>query len=178
MEAKSLYPTYYRTDTHWNCFGAFIGYQRLMQAIALRLPNVPQARLADFEITQFECPGMDLARMLDSLVTLSDSCIHLRPHASFTATQVQQATDGGARECHQATNPTAPLERALVLHDSFFLSVGPFFNEHWRQVDYYWMYEFPHDAIERVRPQVVVQEMVERCLMIYEPCNPAELRSP
>ena len=176
LEAKDTYPTYFRTDTHWNSFGAYIAYQHLMQAISAGVPGVaPAWPLADFDIELQQIPGMDLARMLDSLMPPGDVNVAFTPRRPRETVRKTRPPVAGSRACARTTNAAAPPVHAFVLHDSFYIGMMPFFEEHWRQVDYYWMYDFPHQAIDRERPQVVVQELVERSLTLYGPENPPEL---
>ena len=61
MAANSIHPTYRRTDTHWNKFGALIAYDAVVEA--LHQPDWmidPNRVLRGFEAA----PGGDLARLL------------------------------------------------------------------------------------------------------------------
>ena len=74
-------------------------------------------------------------------------------------------------ESRLTINPNGELNRAVVLGDSFFWALEPFVSEHWQRVRYAWGADFPSELIEQERPELVVQEMVERRLMIYDPTS-------
>ena len=175
--AKATYPTYYRTDTHWNCYGAFLGYQKIGERLAERFRCATPKSLGDFTVDVHEGPGLDIVTMLDAPCDLQDTYVDLQPRQPFEATITQVAAEAGARECRVSENPAAPPGRCVVIHDSFFLNAIPYFAEHWRHAAYVWTFDFPAEMIERERPQVVVQEIVERKLFL-RPQNPSQLSTP
>lgn len=50
IQAKLDYPVYYHTDSHWNQWGAFIGYQEIGKIITKEYPNFHLFIPTDFEI--------------------------------------------------------------------------------------------------------------------------------
>ena len=62
-----------------------------------------------------------------------------------------------------------------MLFDSFFNAMMPYFDEHWQQVRYIPDRQFPSEILDAERPEIVVQEMVERILVIGTPENPADV---
>jgi hypothetical protein len=57
------------------------------------------------------------------------------------------------------------LPRAVVFHDSFIGHLVPTLSEHFRRVVYATTYEFDRTLLEWERPDVVIQEVVERFLL-------------
>lgn len=162
---KAQHPTYHRTDTHWNQFGAFLGYQKLMTTVQQRFHEAPLRQLGDFTMQiRDDGPPFDLAKMLDSPVPLTDTIIELQPkrgrHASSSAGPVTSEVS----ETKRSICPDAPLPRLSVLHDSFFWNLMPLVDEDWQEIEYFRTTRFPATEIDRFRPQLVVQEMVERHL--------------
>lgn len=51
QKAKRHLPTYHRTDTHWNAYGAYAAYTALVEALRKQLPSLTPMRLSvgDFE---------------------------------------------------------------------------------------------------------------------------------
>ncbi len=174
--AKRERPVYYRTDSHWNAYGAHVGERAIVERLQRHLPTLRPTTPADYEVTDGPTPGGgDLAVMLDAPTPPVDRRIELRPRTPRRAVvePTPIALDDGsyvrglAATCAGATSGTA-----VVLHDSFFEEPRAAFNEHWRRVVYAQTYEFPAALIERERPQAVVQEIVERALMNLVPRNP------
>jgi len=66
LEAKKRFPTYFKTDTHWNQWGAFIAAQSLMDTVSGAMPGRAPRQVSDYEITAGDRAGGDLAVMLGS----------------------------------------------------------------------------------------------------------------
>jgi hypothetical protein len=58
------------------------------------------------------------------------------------------------------------LPRAVMFHDSFAEPLRPLLAEHFARLACSWQDDFAPAFVERERPQVVLQEMVERLLMV------------
>jgi hypothetical protein len=173
------HPLFYRTDTHWNQLGGYIGYRELMQRLQEWYPAATPRPLTEFEVSQHEGAPLVLAELLDTAELFSDTHVVLTPHRVPQAKTVEmsQATKDGV-EHSISENPAAPLGHAVVLHDSFMVAMQPLLNEHWRQVHYFWTREFPCETIERLRPDIVIQEMAEFFVTIHDPKNPSPLQLP
>ena len=78
--AKETERVYFLTDTHWNNRGAFVAYQRIIDAVRRQAPAVPPAwTRADFEPAEREIEGQDLARMIGLMRVLRETDLYLRP---------------------------------------------------------------------------------------------------
>lgn len=172
IAGKTNWPTYHKTDTHWNDYGAFLAYEQLCEALQPLFPVLRPARIADFVVTVKEAEGMELARAVESIVRFPEQLVTLEPKQSRQAVHTAHVPSG-AGQTRVSTNPQAELNRAVVLHDSFFWALWPYVSEHWQQVRYAWGPGFPIDIIEQDKPEIVIQEFVERRFMIYDPENPA-----
>jgi hypothetical protein len=65
FRAKSQYPVYWKTDSHWNSYGAYIGYVQIMRQLAAYLPPLPIVPIEGARITIERSPtGGDLTQML------------------------------------------------------------------------------------------------------------------
>jgi alginate O-acetyltransferase complex protein AlgJ len=178
-EAKTAHRTYFKADSHWNEYGAYVAYRSLMQCVAEDYPQAAPWELDRYTIEEKDCTGGDLARMIDSPLPLHDTQVHLAPRTPRSATVVLLPEQGDQIYRHVSSNPGAPLRSALVLHDCFFAPLIPHFAEHFKSVHYEGGdgQHFPIDLIERLHPTLVVQELVERRLMSLAPTNPSPLRS-
>jgi hypothetical protein len=67
----------------------------------------------------------------------------------------------------------AGLPRAVMFHDSFGAHLIPYLSEHFRRIVYAWERPdypvFDGALVERERPDVVIQQIVERKLAVYFP---------
>ena len=183
--AKSREQTYFKTDTHWNDFGAFVGYREICTALQPRFPNLQPRALDDFHIAVRDDEGMYVATLVDSLVPFRERLVTLTPRHPRTAKSEGVPPPADSRAAMVTRNPNGVLGSAIVVHDSFMHWLGPYLSEHWRHMHLMWHDDFPAEYLEEIirreRPQVLIQEMVERKLMRIEPRNPpqvdAEVRS-
>jgi len=58
----------------------------------------------------------------------------------------------------------APLHSALIFHDSFMSYMKPFISRHFQRTYFIQVVKFYPEIVGRVRPSVVIEEMVERGL--------------
>ena len=78
---------------------------------------------------------------------------------------------------HEGTIETRPCVilnekasgKALVFHDSFACSWYSFLGQHFREVVYIWHYEWDRPLIEREKPEVVIDEILERFFNLQDP---------
>ena len=173
-EGKRQYPTYYCTDTHWNPFGAFLGYRELARHLQRRFPAIEPRALADYEVTSDGVIEPDLARMLDSPLDLPERFLQLRPLRPLEARFRDFESDSRLRHALSVKAAAPPL-KAVVTHDSYMLGMRAHLSEHFQQVHYLWTYDFPLSVIASEQPHVVIEEMVERYLYSYRPVNSPEL---
>lgn len=79
LAAKAEYQVYYRTDSHWNELGAYVGYRRIVEALQKILPLPGPLPLSSFRVDYRTRPGGDLATMVGMRDTFSEKAPHLTP---------------------------------------------------------------------------------------------------
>jgi hypothetical protein len=62
-------------------------------------------------------------------------------------------------------HPDTALPRAVIFRDSFATALVPLLAEHFRRSVYVWKNAFDTAVIEREKPDFVIHELVERCLV-------------
>lgn len=174
LAAKEEHRTYHRTDTHWNQFGAYMGYREVVRHLARWFPDVRPWPMSDFELRIRHAPGGDLAQVLGLPDLLQEEWIELEPRIARAA-QIANQESSAAGPTLITEHQDASLPRAVVLHDSFTTSLWPFLSEHFSHVQYIGTYGFESDAIEAAKPDVVIQEFVERTLQRPLPENPEKV---
>lgn len=163
---KSVHRVYFRTDTHWNEYGAFLAYKAMIRPIASWFPVITPFELSDFSVTLQKRTGGDLAGMLGGQNYLVDEQYGFIPAKPFTAMK----SEGGdlPRDPMTMQKNVAKLPRAVIFHDSFFSAIVPFVSEHFSVSRYIW--ERWHsqtpieDIISRYKPHIIIEESVERLL--------------
>ncbi len=170
LAAKSEGRLYQKTDTHWNEYGAFVGYREIMHKLSNWFPR-EKFRLDFFfhrdRVT--EQPGGDLTRMLGQSETIKERQPVLKER-HFCAQPMELSVDVENWGRLKDTEPfmkgcqDAHL-RALVFRDSFFVLLEPFFSENFQQVVYLWQ-DYDQKVAERLidyfHPQLVIEERKER----------------
>jgi len=174
--AKSKYPTYHKTDTHWNDYGAYFGYRMIMDEINRQYPTSPAAPLESFAIDAKQVLNFgDMVRALNAPIDYEQTLVKLVPHQPRQAKFEEFKTAEGAT-AFKSTNYAVPRGRMVVFHDSFTEYLQPFLSEHFREVYYYTA--FSADTIAELKPDVVLEEYVERRLMGAVAKNPPRMDQP
>jgi hypothetical protein len=163
------YPLYYRTDSHWNDLGAWVASRQVLSALKRSFPGVDVPSESDLRISLETTAGGDLARMQGLQAQFSDARVRLKAAAgrcSFepAPTAIGQSPETPLFSEKRLACQGAPISRAIILHDSMMIGMLPtlapaFEQSLWRLSD-----RLDPALLERERPDVVVQELVERSL--------------
>jgi SGNH hydrolase-like domain, acetyltransferase AlgX len=162
QQAKNKKDVYYSTDTHWNLYGGFIGYQTLMAEIIKDFPMLKPAVEEDFHIGERFISEGDLS----SMIALQD--IYRRKEYSFTfkdsSRTLKPAKPGEIIASFNNTTIDSSHLKLVMFRDSYANYLIPFLNLNFEKAVYVWNYEFMSDIIEREKPDVVIFESLERFL--------------
>ncbi len=182
QRARSTERVYHRTDTHWNDRGAYAAYIELADRLRRWYPDLkPVPRGALIEAAA-KTPGGDLAGMLSLRADLPEDRLTLSLARASAApaepgVPVAPRTPPHAVPVAKARND-ARLPRAMVLRDSYFEALIPFVSEHFDRTLYLFTHELDPEIVDRERPGVVMEEMLERYLMMAPPMSrPVRLRA-
>ena len=139
LEYKSSYPLFYKTDTHWNHIGAFVGVQEIFKAA---YGDNASPDTVSFAEVQTDFAG-DLAVIAQVADDYEIDTVYEFDKSSIESRQKREET-------------------AIVVGDSFggFLSViasGYYENVHWIDTD-----DFTVSMIDEFGADVVIWETVER----------------
>ena len=167
--AKASERVYYQTDSHWNYLGATVGYRALMTELLRVLPAMtmappqrpPYVRGADYY-------SGDLAQMLglpkrfreDDIAPLAK--ILASPDSRCARRETEGETPGFEIYVYRC-NPR-PRYSALVYRDSMAIPLIPMLSENFRRVTYVSSRQLDPALVERERPDVVIEQLVERSL--------------
>jgi alginate O-acetyltransferase complex protein AlgJ len=159
LAKRNVAPLYYRTDSHWNNWGAFVAYEAIMDRLRVEFPSLHPARRDDYWVEETQEQDRDLARLL-GIPSMRDTGF------SFVAKRklCTPARRPGESAMSVYDNPEANGPTLLFVHDSFGYRLIPFLNEEFRRVI---AVDLALDAyhperVAEVRPDVVIWERVER----------------
>lgn len=182
LSAKKQGSLYYRLDTHWNTYAAFIAYDKIMKNI-IKGSNLKQLNIKDFKVAN-EMEGIispssphlpcfksnDLIKMANIpsntlaghyMETLKlDKCMPYKyQYIRFEGINGDKGVE---------TINTQPLNKFsfMMFRDSFAVAMEPYFSETFAHSIYIWDQNFNMHLkeIETFRPNIVVEEVVERLL--------------
>jgi len=175
VDAKAIRPDYLQTDTHWNLFGGFVGYRAMIEALGRQLPGLAPLPLDTFDWKPAPAPIGDLARMLGRPEAYPESnsvnFVALKPFVGskvlFDPVRFPHVGNEETRTCY-SVKPEAS-GKAMVFHDSFACAWYPFLGQHFKEIVYVWQNEWDRALIEREKPDVVIDEMLERFFNQQDP---------
>ncbi len=166
-------PLYFKNDSHWNQFGAFLVFQNMFEKISTWFPD--ENFDTDFKFTEDETGkggntghGGDLVKML-MLPNLTETYPQLAPFKPCGAFvgfpyELTNVVQSPGRESFVRSCPTKKL-RAIVFRDSFFVPLELFLSENFKEIIYLWK-GYDRKNIEEImtifKPDIVIEEIVER----------------
>jgi hypothetical protein len=172
--AKERERLYHVTDSHWNGRGAFVGYEAVAGVLSGLLPGVRPLPRTAFADTVEDRPGGDLAQLVAASHLHREEWLGLEPVSARGARREPTAV-AVPEDCPTFGTPLATenddptLPRAVMFHDSFNGALGPLLAEHFRRIVCAWVDQFSPGLVRRERPDVVIQEFVERKLAYVKP---------
>jgi alginate O-acetyltransferase complex protein AlgJ len=167
LAAKARERVYFQTDSHWNFNGAIVGYDALMRVVQAKLGDKlagiaaakrpPYAKGVDYW-------SGDLLQMLGMPRIKEDDVAPLGKVLGDTtrcARRIDKNEFPGF-EIFVCDKPGLP--RAVVLRDSMAIALIPLMSENFARVVYVSSRALDRDLIEREKPDIVIEELVERTL--------------
>ncbi len=147
---------YYPNDTHWNMFGAYVAFSQFAHMIdpALKMPSpedmpwrIEPVRFGDLGRAQFPYYALFPDKNGTEIMTTCDIQLWFSPE----------------RHVQHFLNPAAPSSKKLILfHDSFFVSIQPYFKFFFREIHLYANLQPDYRKIAEEKPDMVIIELVER----------------
>lgn len=175
LDAKQTGQVYFKTDTHWNDYGAYAACTKIADDLARKglIPDGENTVTFDEGEYVGEFSGM----MGSDDVLGAEPC----PKSTIANATAEKVMTGETYEklseivrAHNINNPfyyyvnqaNGAAPTALVFGDSMFGSwnVTEQLAEHFSELTFVWDYNIYADIIESVQPDVVIYEMVERFL--------------
>lgn len=164
LEAKKKQQVYYKSDTHWNHYGANVAQFEIMKQIETLFPDKISPSLlddSDFEITTMS--DGDLAKM-SSLENFEEAS----PQPVFDSSCSPAYNDPEIikQKVHTLICEGQSLN-AVIFRDSFFIALQPYFAHKFHRSTYIseeMNYHSLVKYVEQEKPDIVIDEVVERTL--------------
>jgi hypothetical protein len=185
--ARLIYESvFYRTDTHWNIFGAFAAYQQIFNLLSQHVHIGFMASLDDFSIKKQDGYRGDLADKphLVFMPNYVNEFIKIRPgelpFSAFSESVSVIVSDGRFKSAnvpdylkvsktrdtviHETGDSSKPT--ILIFHDSFMINLRQFISPHFFRAIYIWKADVDFGIVERVRPDIVLHVMLDRFMRL------------
>lgn len=167
LQSKYLGDLYFKNDSHWNELGAFIGYSKLMQIINRDFPDIPVRKIDEYKKIIGQENDLDLAKVLGKDIGFSEPAIKLK--SVILSETVNIPHDYPIPEIKKknpfyviSTSNKNGRRKLIMYRDSFSGSLTPFMSESFNRGIFIWKYSLDKNFIFREKPDVVVQQIVER----------------
>ncbi|HMO05533.1 MAG TPA: hypothetical protein PKE33_13020, partial [Kiritimatiellia bacterium] len=159
--ARERVLAYHPNDTHWNAFGAYIGYRTIMDGVARIFPACVPRPEEDFVREELVGLGGDLAQMINLGDRLTQHYVFMNPRFATNAVFTWLADDEMA-DLITDTGLTN-LPRVAILRDSFTEAMRGYLAEHFHRAHFQWARTgFDGSLLQRVDPQLVIQIIADR----------------
>ena len=158
LDGKRQTQVYYRTDTHWNTYGAYLAYLEMLKPLQAEFAQMQPLALEGFDRVEQQVSG-DLARMLFTRPLIKETSLELLPKQRWQAQSISLDDNTMVTEI-----PGFDLPRAVVFRDSFFNSLTQYVSENFSRVVYRSDSQVDFDLIDQEQPDVVILEVAERYL--------------
>lgn len=144
LEAKKQHPIYYKTDSHWNDYGAYVGYRQIMNEFSTAFGGGGLLSIKDGAVSVHKSsPAGDLAQML-----LMEDLLQEELSTTF--------------EIQSGNNPVK-LNKLYFRHDSFGDNLYRYLNHHFTKVVGVAPFvPFKYDKIPSEKPDAVLHVFAER----------------
>jgi alginate O-acetyltransferase complex protein AlgJ len=163
LETKKTAAVYFQTDTHWNAFGGFVACQELVRALSGQLPGLRPLPLEAFDRQLVTGRGGDLAVCLQQENSLRETKFwRFTPRPPLQPLErIDIAEKASGATAILTRNPNGS-GKAVVFRDSFADAWIPFLGYDFAEVLYVRHYDWNEKLLAKEKPDVVIDEMVER----------------
>jgi hypothetical protein len=175
IAAKKTRVDYLQTDTHWNLFGGFVAYRVVVEALARQLPGLEPLPLDAYRWKPKAQPAGDCAILLGRVDSyketqaVSPESLKPLPTVSIRSDPVRfpRRQTNEVETCFTLNEQASG--KAIIFRDSFATSWRPLLGLHFKEVIYLWHYDWDRPLIEREKPDVVIDEILERRINLLDP---------
>jgi len=165
LSAKNQEQLYYKFDTHWNAYGAYIGYQSFCKQTFDKL-NILPMDTSYFDIQRKEKRNGDLANMIGvkEITAYSDQSIIFKLKNKELGFKTISPKGYPKKTIITINENCDNKDTVLIFKDSFTTTLVPYFSLHFYKVIYISNAAIDMDLVEKNQPNIVMSLCVERAL--------------
>jgi len=152
---------YYKTNSHWNKIGGYYGYEALMEyMIGIGYKDLKLSK-SDFNWTYETKDLGDLTKMID--LSIKESRVLPQVKKQQGTQTISNSNKGKRVKVFKNNNKKY---NTLILRDSYTSSMVDYLKHTFNRITLVWNHEFNKEDIEKLKPNIVIQIIVERNLDI------------
>jgi len=168
--AKTQKRVYYMTDSHWNMLGAAVGYDAIMHEVQRALPSGRLPAIAPANLPPY-VPGIDVYSG-DLAINIGlppryrepDLAPIVKINTGAWPTCGKRVDSGADANVESYACSPSGLRRAVMYRDSMAISLIPLMSDNFSRIVYVNSARLDPALILREKPDVVIEEMVERAM--------------
>ncbi|WP_431156905.1 DHHW family protein [Winogradskyella poriferorum] len=145
---------YYKTDSHWNSYGAYLGYKKIMDHISNQI-EINSLSLDDYILEKKHEKYGDLTSLLK--LRIKEENIRL-------VNEDLNSNYNKRDEFLSFINDKNNSSKLLMFRDSFANDLIPFFNDTFAETTYIKYYNIKEKVLKEKQPDFIIIEVVERDL--------------
>ena len=147
---------YYKTDTHWNMIGGYVGSRALLKELGIEMPELSSTNL---RITRDGFHVGDLVKNL-GLVAQMKTADPEYAVEGFDDHGAELVEETDYSYTYRAEN--ADPRKLFVVRDSFVISMLPYLSSQFSESYYKHFMYYMYEDFEAFQPDILVYETVER----------------
>jgi len=170
-EAKGGVRLYHKTDNHWNDYGAYVAYNKIMNTLSVNFPGLSPIPISKYKIDSTKVKGLALTNMMGIYEGIYENKIKLKP--TFNIKSKKGAKSGYPvipyfgypseyERVYVTDNDTLP--KLLMIRDSFGGMLIPYMREHFSKSVYIfdsWHHAFNKEIVLNEKPDIYIQLVLE-----------------
>ena len=183
VKAKTEQELYFRTETHWNHAGAYVGYEAIIKRLnelgmiqtqPVSITTTPATFKGEFS-AMMGYPGLLPAEQYKATVIQNPQATQVIDSEKVRQVTTLLANNDVTAEYYFYSNPQGQ-KSAVILGDSFFVfwKIPDLFAENFAEMHFIRTDLISSDVIQAIDPDIVILERTER--YIYTLANPANIR--
>jgi alginate O-acetyltransferase complex protein AlgJ len=161
--ARQDQDVYYKTNTHWNGYGAFVAYTTIINALGSKYPELKPYEAADMKLVTVDPSVNDIPRLMNANF-ITEPGFFFTPGKSIVHTLHPSEDYLGYNQFSSVQD--AKLPTLLMFHDSFGLTyLNDYLSMNFAKSHFIHLFSTPQyltrEAILQFEPDVVIIEIVE-----------------
>lgn len=176
LRAKNSELVYFKTDTHWNDAGAYIGYRSVINAFnslgiihssPIDISTVPSTYKGDLSIMMGD-EDLFPPEPYQATQIINPNAVKIESGYDFRKMQSLMLLNNTEYNFDIYENPKAEKKKLLIFGDSFFRfwKMKEMLAENFSNLDFIRAFDIRNNLIEQVKPDIVLLEVTERDINI------------